>query len=33
MTLKKLGNIGNWKRKWWMAISVEHVVEETMELS
>ena len=33
MTLRKLQNTGYLKRKCWMAISVECVVEEAMELS
>jgi len=33
MTLRKLGYTGNWKRKCWMAISVECAVEEAMDLS
>jgi hypothetical protein len=31
MTLRKLGNTGNWKRKCSMAISVEYAVEDTMD--
>jgi len=33
MTLIKLQNTGSLKRKCWMAISVECVVEEAMDLS
>jgi len=33
MTLTKLQNTGNWKKKCWMAISVEYAVEEAMDLS
>jgi hypothetical protein len=31
MTLRKLENTGNWKRKCWMAISVEYAVEDGMD--
>jgi len=33
MTSAKLGNTANWKKKCWMAVSVEYAVEEAMELS
>jgi len=33
MTVRKLQNTGYLKRHYWIAISVEYVVEEAMDLS
>ena len=33
MTLRKPENTGNWKRKCWIAISVEYAEDEVMDLS
>jgi len=33
ISLRKLQNTGNWKRKCWIAISLDYAVEEAFDLS
>jgi len=33
MTLRKREDVGNWKRKYWLAIGIAFTLEEAIDLS